>query len=279
MSLLLAGLASIMFGTADFMGGLATRRVPAVTVVIGSQIAGLAFVLAIAPLTGGEPIGADILWGAAAGVSGAGALAVFYHALATTRVGVATPVAVVVATALQVTFGVVVGERPEALAWVGVALAVPAIALITSSRGADRSFRASTHRALEFGVLAGIGFGLFGVFISRTGDTSGLWPLVGARGASISLMIIVALAISHPLVPGGRTAPLAALVGVMDMASNVLFLLALRWGFLSLASVIMSLGPAATLTLARVVFKERIVAVQAVGLGLAAVGVSLIAVA
>jgi drug/metabolite transporter (DMT)-like permease len=279
MSLLLAGLASIMFGTSDFMGGVATRRVPAVTVVIGSQIAGLAFVLSMAPLAGGQPIGADVLWGAAAGASGAGALAVFYHALATTRVGVATPVAVVVAAAVQVTFGVVVGERPETLAWVGVALAVPAIVLITSSRGADRAFRSSTQHALELGVLAGIGFGLFGVFISRTADTSGLWPLVGARGASISLMIIVAMAVGCPLVPGGRTAPLAGLVGVMDMASNVLFLLALRQGFLSLTSVIMSMGPAATLTLARGVFKERIVAVQAVGLGIAAVGVSLIAIA
>ena len=279
MPILLAGLASGMFGTADFLGGLASRRAPAVTVVVGSQLAGLAVVLVAAPLMGGTAEASDWLWGAAAGASGAGALVAFYHAIATTRVGVAAPVGAVVATVLQVLFGVAIGERPAPLSWLGVIVALPAIVLITGGGDAgDAAGRAVTRRALSLGVITGVGFGLFGVFISRTGDESGLWPLLGARAASILLVATVALWLARPLVPGRGVAGTALAAGSMDMVANVLFLLSIRRGLLSLVSVILALYPAMTLLLARTVLGERIVVMQGAGLVMAALGVSLIAV-
>lgn len=278
MPVLFAAVASAMFGVADFIGGVATRRAAAVSVVVGSQLAGLVVVAVAAPLAGGTAGRADLMWGAAAGLSGAGAIAAFYHAIATTRVGVAAPVGAVVSTLLQVVFGLAVGERPAPIAWLGVALALPAVVLITA--GGDRSDagRAVTRRALVLGTVTGIGFGLFGVFISRTGDDTGLWPLLGARGASILLMAAVAIWLGRPLLPGRAVAGMAAVAGSMDMTANVFYLLSIRRGLLSLVSVVLSLYPAVTLLLARSVLGERVVVVQGAGLILAVAGVSLIAV-
>jgi drug/metabolite transporter (DMT)-like permease len=277
MPILLAGLASAMYGAADFIGGLATRRAAAVSVVVGSQLAGLVVVVIVAPLLGGTPVPGDWVWGAAAGMSGAGGIAVFYHAIATTRVGVAAPVAAVVATILLVVFGVATGERPSWVAWLGVAVAVPAVVLITA--GGDRSDagRLVTRRAFLLGMVSGIGFGLFGILISRTGDDAGLWPLLGARGGSIVLMAAVAISMGRPLLPGRPAAGLAVIAGSMDMAGNALYLVSIRRGLLSLVSVVLSLYPAVTLLLARTVLGERVVALQAVGLVMAGIGVSLIA--
>ena len=274
MPLLLAGVASLVFGTADFIGGFATRRAPAITVVWGSQLLSLGAVVAIAPLfSDGIAMGASSWWGAAAGAGGAFGLVVFYHALATTRVAVVASVAAVVGTATPVLFGVIIGERPSPIAWVGMALAIPALLLLPA--GEEDS--GPSGRGVLLGVLAGLAFALFGILISRTGSDSGLWPLAWARLTSVMLLTGAALAMGRPKVATRSSWRFVAGAGLLDMTGNVLFLLAVRRELLSLVAVIMSLYPVATITLARFVFDQRVVRRQIAGLGLAAAAVGLIA--
>lgn len=275
MPLLLAGLSSLVFGIADFAGGLATRRAPAITVVWGAQVVGLASIAAVAPLfSAGAAAGVPLAWGAGAGIAGSIGLVLLYHALATTRISVAAPVAAVVGTTLPVLFGVVIGERPAPLAWLGMALAVPAVVLLSS---AGRRDPGPAARAAWLGALAGAAFALFGILISRTGTDSGMWPLVAARGASVVLLGVGALAWRRPLVAPRSTWGLVTLSAVLDIAGNVLFLLAVRRELLSLVAVIMSLYPAATIALARIVLGERVIRHQWWGLLLGAGAVILIA--
>jgi drug/metabolite transporter (DMT)-like permease len=187
---------------------------------------------------------------------------------------VAAPVAAVVGTTLPVLFGVVIGERPAPLAWVGMALAVPAVVLLSSSGRKDAG---STGRAAWLGALAGAAFALFGILISRTGIDSGMWPLVAARGASVVLLGFIALAWRRPLIAPRRTWGLVTLSALLDIAGNVLFLLAVRRELLSLVAVIMSLYPAATIALARLVLRERVIRHQWWGLLLGGGAVVLIA--
>lgn len=279
MPLLLAAFASVTFGVADFVGGFATRRTPAVTVVAGSHVIALGAILALGPFFGqGFPPASDLAWGFAGGMAGSVGLAVFYHALATTRIGVAAPVASVVSTAVPVLFGIVTGERPAAIAWVGILLAIPAMLLLPATGSADPS-GLKGHRAAVLGAIAGVGFGLFGIFMSLTGAESGLWPLAGARFGSLALMAVVVAVMKVPFLPGRAAWPAVAGAGVLDMAANVLFLLAIRQELLSLVAVIMSFYPASTIALARVVLGERTVSRQLLGLGLAGVAVTLIAIA
>ncbi|HEX5630932.1 MAG TPA: DMT family transporter [Acidimicrobiia bacterium] len=275
MPLVLAGLSSLVFGIADFAGGLATRRAPAITVVWGAQVVGLAAIAAVAPMfSTGAAGGGPLLWGAGAGAAGAIGLVLLYHALATTRISVAAPVAAVVGTTLPILFGVVIGERPAPLAWVGMVLAVPAVVLLSSSGRRDAG---STRQAALLGALAGVAFAMFGILISRTGTDSGMWPLVAARTASVVLLGVGALAWRRPLVAPRSTWGLMALSALLDIAGNVLFLLAVRRELLSLVAVIMSLYPAATIALARIVLGERVIRHQWSGLLLGAAAVVLIA--
>ncbi len=282
MAIVFAVLAAATFGAADFVGGLASRRVAAVTVVVTSHLVGLLVVLVVAPLWGSSGAGAsDLVWGAAAGVAGAAGLVILYHALATTRFSVAGPAAALAGAVVPVIFGLLIGERPEMLAWVGVTLALPAVLLISvGGGGGDSSLAETNRRALLLGSLAGLLFAFFGVFISRTADTSGLWPLVGARLASIPLMVVVAIGLGRPVLASGRMLAVATAVGAMDMAANIFLLAALHEpGLVSLVILISSLYPGFTVILARLVIDECITRTQLSGLLMAGLGVGMIAVA
>jgi drug/metabolite transporter (DMT)-like permease len=191
------------------------------------------------------------------------------------RIGVIAPVTAVVGTATPVAFGVIIGERPSMLAWVGVGIAVTAIVLIAWPTGRLHDQGTGGLPAVAVACTAGLAFGLFGIFISRTGDTSGLWPLVSARVASVGIVATAATVVRKPLIPAdGRR--LAVGAGLLDMAANVLFLLAVRRALLSLVVVIMSMYPAATIGLARIVLKEQFGTAQIIGLGLGVVGIGMI---
>jgi drug/metabolite transporter (DMT)-like permease len=275
MPFLLAGLSSLTFGVADFLGGMATRRAPAVSVVLLSQLVAGAGIIVVAPFFAEIPPASDFAWGAAAGVAGTVGLVVFYRALSTTRIGVTAPVTALFGTATPVIFGIWDGERPTALAWLGVAFAVVAIVLVARPPRENPDGPSGGANAVLLGSVAGVFFGLFGVLISRTSDVSGVWPLVGSRGMSVTLLLVVALVGRRPVVRiQGRA--LAVGAGSLDMIANVLFLMAIRQELLSLVAVIMAMYPASTMSLARIVLHERIGRAQSAGLGFGVIGVTLI---
>lgn len=278
MPFLLAGLSSLTFGVADFFGGMASRRSPAVSVVLLSQLVAGTGVVIAAPIFAAVPGASDFAWGAAAGIAGSIGLVLFYHALATTRIGVTAPVTAVLGTATPVLFGIWDGERPASLAWGGMVLALVAIVLIALPSGEESNGLVGGWRAVTLGAIAGVAFGLFGVLISRTSDASGLWPLVGSRSASVLMLFLIVLALRKPVIPT-EARGLSIVAGILDMIANVMFLLAIRRELLSLVAVIMAMYPVSTISLARLVLHERIGRVQAGGLGLGAIGVILIVLA
>ncbi|GAA4067687.1 EamA family transporter [Nonomuraea soli] len=276
--LLLATLCALAYGASDFLGGLAARRTSVVTVVVAAQVAGL-FVLA--PLIGvlpGRPSWPALAWGAAAGLAGAFGVLVFYRALAGGRISVVAPASATLTAALPVVWGLGMGERPVPAALFGVALAVAAVALVSHDPSA-RGGRAWVGPICQAAAV-GVGLGGFSVLIAQPPAQSGLWPLAGARLASIGLLVVLCLATGRNLRPNGPRATGAAVgAGVLDMAANVLFLLALRSdGLLSIVAVVSSLYPAGTLLLARYVLGERLRPVQLAGVLCALGAVSLIAV-
>lgn len=278
MAILLAGLSALMYGAGDFCGGLASRRAPLFTVLVFSQLVGLC-VAAVAAMAFHQrlPAPADMAWGAAAGVFGAAGLAALYRALATTLVAVASPVAAVTGAAIPLLLGLALGERPGALSWVGIGLAVPAIILLASGP-AEPARRGIARRAMLLGTAAGMGFGLFFFAISRTSSTSGLWPLASARCATISLVVLAALLRRQSLRPARGGFLIVLLCGGLDMGANIAFLLASRLGLLSITAVVTSLYPGPTVLLALLVFRERLMLPRVLGLALALAGVALISV-
>jgi len=276
---LLAVGAALMYGAADFSGGLATRRASVFAVLLFSQAVGLLVALAGSFLIGGAPPEpSDLIWGAAAGLAGAAGIALLYTALATTPVAVASPVAAVTGAFLPALFGVVSGEQPGMLSWIGIAAAVPAIVLLTWSpaRGGTGVSGDPVRRAVLLGLGAGAGFGLFYIAISRTTRESGLWPLVAARASTLVTVALVAAVSGRSFAIGRGARRSALLAGFLDMGANIAFLLAVRLGLLTVVTVISSLYPAPTVLLARIVSGERLTAGRLAGLALALAAVACI---
>ncbi|MEV0827358.1 EamA family transporter [Nonomuraea rubra] len=276
MTVLLATACAIVYGTADFFGGLATRRTQVLSVVVLSQLAGLALILGLLPLLPGAYSDPALAWGLAAGLSGAAGLVLFYRSLATGVMSVVAPTTAVTSAALPVLFGLATGERPQVWALVGVLLALGAVLLISQdSSGGGHGSLSSVLTALA----AGAGFGGFYILLAMAPHEAGLWPLVGARLSSVSTVALLALLTRRALKPGAGSLRIIVAAGVLDMAANVLFLLAQRDGLLSLVAVLVSLYPASTLLLANRVLGERLRAVQVIGVICALAAVALIAVA
>jgi drug/metabolite transporter (DMT)-like permease len=275
-TIVLALASALVYGTGDFLGGLASRRVAAVVVTFVSQCAGLATLLLVLPLAHGHgPDAADLAWGAAGGLAGAVALVCFYWALAAGTMSVVAPLTAVVSAVVPVVTGLALGERPSAWALAGVVLALPAIALIARERA--ETHRLATRRVLAAALAAGAGFGFFFVALARTSGDTGLWPLVGARAASISLLAIVLAVTGRRPTMARETRPTILAAGVFDTTANALYLAAASRGLLSLVAVVAALYPASTVMLARVVLGERVQRVQIGGFALAALAVGLVA--
>lgn len=282
MEIVLALGSAVAYGAADFMGGLVTRANHVITVVLLSQLVGTAGLLIVLPLLdhGGASTEA-IAWGAASGVAGAIGVVLLYAGLAAGRMSLVAPVTAVEAASVPVLFGLIAGERPGAWALTGVALALTAVVLVSgvpqSGRGARR--RSGSGRmsgGLPQALGAGLAFGAFFILLDRAGGASGMWPLVGARASSLSLISLAFLTQRPPLAPAPGTSAGIAASGFLDVVANLLYLLATQRGLLSLVAVLTSIYPAVTVLLARLVLDERMRRSQILGLTAAAAGVVLI---
>jgi drug/metabolite transporter (DMT)-like permease len=274
-AVLLAATCAVVYGTADFFGGLATRRSRVLAVVMLSQVTGLVFVLPLLPLLPGRPSLGTLAWGMAAGLSGGLGVILFYRALAGGVMSVVAPTTATMSMALPVVVGLAMGERPESIAMGGVVLALAAVILV--SRDSESTGGRATLIPILQSLASGVGFAGFFILLKQVPEDAGMWPLFGARLASTTVVAALALATGRTLRPGRGALPAILAAGVLDMVANVLYLLASQRGLLALVAVLVSLYPASTLLLARYVLGERLNGVQATGVGLALGAVALIA--
>jgi len=261
------GITSIFYGTGDFLGGEGAKRAPAASIVFWAGVVSLPIMTTVALLVGGEASSGDFALGAAAGISGSFGLVFLFAGLGRGHAAAVAPVSAAMAAIVPVLVVVIIdGERPSALAWLGVAVAVPAI--ILCAWVADPGD--TPGGGFLFGLAAGVGFGGFTAIIRLTSPESNLLPLIASRGASTATVLLIALAGAWRLV-GFRSVPRPVVVGsgVLDVAGNVTLLLALRAGSVALAAVAASFYPVVTVMLARLVNAEHLRGRQLAGVGLA----------
>lgn len=276
MAILLGLAAALTYGAGDFVGGLVTRRAPLFTVVLLSQVAGTALLVAAVPFfTEPGPTASALAWGGASGAAGATGVLFLYKGLAEGRMSIVAPITSVEAAVVPVVWGLASGERPAVVALAGVVVALVAVLLVAGFEPAAAT--EPRTRRLAAGVpealVAGLAFGAFFILLDGAGDDTGLWPLVGGRTASLTLLTVLVLVRGERIsaAPGTRGPIVAA--GVLDVAANLLYLLSTREGLLSIVAVLTSLYPASTILLARIVLGERMGRLQLAGLALAAAGV------
>jgi drug/metabolite transporter (DMT)-like permease len=275
MSLVLGVIVAACFGTGDFLGGLASRRTATLVALGLAQTTALVGAVVVALIAGGEPTTQDHLLGALAGLLNVAALGCLFQGLSIVRVSLVAPLAAVIGAFIPVGWGLLIGERPSAMAMVGVVLAVTAAGLI--SRGRDEDVAGTSRTSTLLALAAGVGFGLSFICFVSTGEGSGMWPVLTARAAAV-VGVGAALVVARPALPTERVPVVqSAASGVLDVIAAALLLIAARAGLASTVAPVAALGPAFTVGHARWFLRERSTPIQIVGLALALVGLALIA--
>jgi drug/metabolite transporter (DMT)-like permease len=275
---LLALLSAISFGVCDFVGGIASRRVAALRVVLVSYPVTMVLLGVLAAVIGGPISASAVVWGSLGGISQACGEWWLYAALGAGPISVVSPLTAVLTAAVPVGVGIAIGDRPGVLAAAGIPLAMVAVVLVSrEATDEDVTPHRFTTTVALLTIGSGVAFGLNFAFIHQAPVESRLWPLLFARMSATMLVIMVAAASRNLRVPSGKPLRLALTLPVLDASANVAMLLALHASLLSLASVLISLYPVATVVLAMAVLRERVTRWQALGMILAAVSVSMIA--
>jgi drug/metabolite transporter (DMT)-like permease len=265
-AIVLALTAAAAYGTSDFAAGLASRRFAAGAVTGGVEV--LTLVTAAAALVlrpGASPSEAVLAWGALSGLGTAVGTLSLYHGLSVARMSVVATLSAVLTAVIPVIVGVTLGNRLTLVTAVGIAIAVPAIGLI--SWQPDAAARGAGRGGLLSGALAGLGFALLFIALDRAGTHAGAWPLI--PGQLVALLVIAPFA--YRGVTGSATPSRSALAlmlgaGFLSGIANLLFLAATGAGELAIVAVLTSLYPAATVVLARCFLAERWTRIQVTGL-------------
>jgi drug/metabolite transporter (DMT)-like permease len=256
----LALLSSLLWGTSDFLGGTAAKRLPAGAVVLASQLVALVVLAPFALTVGERP---DVLWpGVAAGLAGVVGLAAFYAALAAGTMGVVAPIAATGA-AVPVVVGLARGESPSAVQVAGIAVALVGVVLAS---GPELTGSASS-RPLLLAVVAAVCFGSVAALIAEgsKGPAGAVLVLLAVMRVSSVTALVVVGAFRRTRVSVRGSVQVLVAVGVFDVGANAAFAYASRLGLLSVVAVLASLYPVVTVLLAREVYGERLARVQVVG--------------
>lgn len=273
MAIVLSLISALAYGISDFLGGIFAKRSSAWQIASVGQASSAVCITVLALVVDGDPIAADFGWGALGGVgSGLGA-AFLYRGLAGAKMSVVAPISAVGCALLPLIVGLMLGERPGLSASIGIALAFPAIALISLVRDADPSHRGGV---LD-GIVAGIGFGLMFVALGQVSHGAGLAPLSALYLGSTVAVVLVATASGQVWRPATRADWSGALLGPLGVTAAIAFYIASKHGLLSIVSVVTALYPASTVLLAALFLKERVTAWQGIGLALAVAAVTLVA--
>lgn len=266
-------IAALTWGSGDFAGGMLARRGPVLAVVMVSQLVGIVIGFLLANLRGETmPLPSDVPWSVLGGLTGGIGIVALYRGLASGRMGVVAPVTGVIAAAIPVAFGIAVQGLPAPLAVIGIGLAIVAVILV--SRVSDGR---SGPSGIGLALVAGIAIGGFGVAISQISDGRVFGSLTIIRATQAALIALIIVAGRQAWRTDRKMLPAMVGVGVLDMAGNAAFMLAVQAGSLAIAAVLSSLYPVTTVVLASLLLHERVTRSHAVGIGLALVAIACIA--
>jgi len=272
-AIVFALISAFAYGISDFLGGLFSKGVSPWQIAVVGQSSSAFFAFLAGLLIGGDPTALDWVWAGISGLGGGFGAAFLYRGLARGRMSVVAPISAIGTALVPVTLGLITGDRPSTLVFLGVVFAFPDIYLISQ---VVEDAPAGEGGILD-GVLAGLGFGMMFAVLGQVGSESGLMPLALTQVVAVLGVILTAIVLREAWVPRERAAYRALMMGPLGITATGAFLYATHHGLLSVVSVIAALYPASTVLLASLVLREKIHAIQAVGLATAAVAVALVA--
>jgi drug/metabolite transporter (DMT)-like permease len=264
------------WGTADFAGGLASRRAVPLVVTAAAQAIGLvALLVAVVVLQPPLPTWEPLAVGAVAGIGGGLGLAFLYEGLARGAMGIVSSLAGAGAVVIPLVISLLFGTDIPPLAFLGIGLI-----LLAGLAAADVSRDQASRSSLLLALGAAVGFAAWYLLIDQVADEGRLWVLIASRsGSSLFLILIVLATRAQSGIAGLRAVvPFVVLAGILDVGANVFFVLARGDISVALAATISGLYPLVTMLLARAVLGERLPRLGLFSVLLAVAGTVLISV-
>jgi drug/metabolite transporter (DMT)-like permease len=276
MGSVLALLSSLCWGTSDYLGGSASRKLGSTRVMLVSQAATLPVLLIAFLLSQSWDAPLSVTgWAVGAGLCTVVGLSAFYTGLAQGQMGVVAPVAAS-GVIVPVVVGVASGEKPSVGAFFGIALVVLGVIACAGPSWSRTPGQHLTIRPILYALVAALGFGTVFVCLAHGSRESLASTLLQMRVTSVLLLFLLARhARQLSTLREAYQWPIAGL-GYLDISANASFAFASQHGDISIVAVLASLYPAVTMMLARQFDHERLDAVRRVGVALAIVGVAVI---
>src|SRR4051794_34326304 len=273
----LALCASLAWGVGDFIGGSKARVIPVLTVLVCSQVVGFAWIAVVALIAQAPaPSAHYMLFGALSAVAGTIGLACFFRAISIGKMSLVVPIAATSAV-VPVVVGIATGDRPSALQFAGMAIALTGAVLASREPDAEGGGGAKLAAGVLLAALSAFAWGWFFLALDVASDGGAVWASLVNRTTSL-VILLTAVLVLRPRLSGVRPhMPALALSGTLDVSANLLFAAASINGLVSLVSVGGSLYPVVTVLLARLLLKERVHRIQEAGVIAALGGVVLIA--
>jgi drug/metabolite transporter (DMT)-like permease len=267
----LALAAAASWGVGDFFGGLKSRSLNPVAILIVAQPIGLTLLAIWVAVRGQGPPGSSVLWACLAAVLGTTGLIAFYKGMAAGALSIVAPIAGAGA-AIPVIWGLAHGDHPSGYQELGFAAALTGVVLASFER---RPEAARLAAGVGWAVIAMVAFGAYYIPMHEASHGDFLWAAFVFRLTSTTL-IAAAWLVLRP--PSARRAdlPVLASIGILDTGGNVFFAAASAKGLVSVVSILASLYPVVTVLLARAVLHERVHRSQELGIALALAGIVLI---
>ena len=262
--IVLAGLGAAVVGVGDFLGGTGSRKDVPHAVAALSFLAGGAFLACLLPFVDGVAALQDILWGAVSGLGGAVGVFALYRGFQHAPMGLVSPIAAVVMTAVPVVGGLALGERIGPATMLGLALGLAAVVLVSLAPGPTAG-PAARRSALSHGVITGIGFGVLLLALALVGDGAGLAPVVASRLVSFGVLVGQGLVVGRSMFPRRGVRLISTGAGVFTATGNALYYLAVGVGPIVASTAVYALFPVTTVVMARLVHNERMTSLQTVG--------------
>ncbi|HET6673157.1 MAG TPA: EamA family transporter [Agromyces sp.] len=285
---------AMLYGVADFMGGVAARRIPVlVATTINYALAAVVLVITLL-IVGGVWSTSAVIGGLVAAVLAAVGFLTFYAALAAGPISLMSPLMALLSSAVPVIVALVLGDQLRPIAWVAIVVAIVGSVMIGIERRV--STRGAKPRTLLFAIIAGLGLGGATVALDAVPEEAGMVPIF--LDTTVGFVLLLALVALAPRVPalrrllasldaheapvvtpawsgaaGGaarrRALLLAAAAGILVGGANVLLMVALHAGSVAVVAVLVNLYPVATVLLAWILLRERVNAIQGTGIVLA----------
>jgi drug/metabolite transporter (DMT)-like permease len=265
LGVLLALSAAGFYGSADFYGGLASRRISPYQVMVITSLIGLLLMAALGVLWGESwPSSRAMFWATSGGIVGTLGLIALYRGLVSGNAATVSPISGVIGAAIPVVFGTLTAGLPGIIRLAGFAVAVPGIWLVTLAPSVKQG---ESRNGFWLGAVAGMCFGIYFVCIAHIGRGEVFGPLAVSKAAAGLLALLLVSVARHDW-PSFRGNPAALLAGALDPLANALFLMSSHYTRIDVTAVLASLYPAGTVLLSWLVLKEPISRMQWLGVAL-----------